>query len=337
MQADKLSEKHALPFKTNNKLKRNDFHVKQKKVREATKRDDRMRRKREEAKNPRLKEERLARNVPDTIDKKRTWDFVDGDEEDILNAAVDVERLKRQKLAAEEAAQQEDGSEMADEDDDESDRDSMLDESEGGEDSEGDEDKKQPKKRAQSPPRKLRGSSPSGSTTTTSFSLTPESLAAKFPALFQPPRDPKILITTAINSTLHNEAELLTSLFPNSHYVRRTAHRYGHKYSVREISKFASNREYTTVIILNEDQKKPSGLDVVHLPEGPMFHFSISNWVEGAKLPGHGRPTEHYPELILNNFRTPLGLLTAHLFRTMFQPQPELEGRQVVTLRKWIS
>ncbi|GME42475.1 putative RNA processing factor 1 [Neofusicoccum parvum] len=335
MGSESLSEKHALPFKTNNKLKRNDFNLKQKKVREAAKRDERLRRKREEAKNPRLREERLARNVPVTIDKKRTWDFVDGDEEDILNAAVDVERLKRQKLAAEEAAQGEE-SEAEGEDDDEDDRDSMLDESESSEDSEedGEDDKRssRKKKRADSPPRIQRGSSPSGSTTTTSFSLTPESLAAKFPALFSPARDPKILITTGINSTLHKEAELLTKLFPNSNYVRRTAHRYGHKYSVKEISKFAANREYTTVIVMNEDQKKPSGLDVVHLPNGPMFHFSISNWIEGSKLPGHGNPTEHYPELILNNFRTPLGLLTAHLFRTMFPPQPEIEGRQVVTL-----
>ncbi|KAL1622638.1 Ribosome production factor 1 [Neofusicoccum ribis] len=335
MGSESLSEKHALPFKTNNKLKRNDFNLKQKKVREAAKRDERLRRKREEAKNPRLREERLARNVPVTIDKKRTWDFVDGDEEDVLNAAVDVERLKRQKLAAEEAAQGEE-SEVEGEDYDEDDRDSMLDESESSEDSEedGEDDKRssRKKKRADSPPRIQRGSSPSGSTTTTSFSLTPESLAAKFPALFSPARDPKILITTGINSTLHKEAELLTKLFPNSNYVRRTAHRYGHKYSVKEISKFAANREYTTVIVMNEDQKKPSGLDVVHLPNGPMFHFSISNWIEGSKLPGHGNPTEHYPELILNNFRTPLGLLTAHLFRTMFPPQPEIEGRQVVTL-----
>ncbi|KAF4545117.1 RNA processing factor 1 [Lasiodiplodia theobromae] len=339
MGSEKLSEKHALPFKTKNKLKRNDYNLKQKKVREATKRDERMRRKREEAKNPRLKEERLARNVPVTIDKKRTWDIVDSDDDNILNAAVDVERLKRQRLAAEEAAEQaeeeEEESEAEGEDSDEDDRDSMLDESESDEEEDEEEEEKvsKKKKRAESPPRTQRASSPSGSTATTNLHLTPESLAAKFPALFEPQtKEPKILVTTGINSTLHKEAELFTKLLPNSNYVRRSAHRYGHKYSVREISKFAANRDYTTVVILMEDQKKPSGLDIVHLPNGPMFHFSISNWVEGAKLPGHGNPTEHYPELILNNFRTPLGLLTAHLFRTMFPPQPELEGRQVVTL-----
>jgi len=37
-------------------------------------------------------------------------------------------------------------------------------------------------------------------------------------------------------------------------------------------------------------------------------------------------------QLILNNFRTPLGLLTAHLFKTLWPLKPDLEGRQVVTL-----
>ncbi|KAK8221250.1 anticodon-binding protein [Phyllosticta capitalensis] len=330
-----LSAKHALPFKSGNKLKRQEFHHKQKKVRDSAQRDKRFKRKREEAKNPELKKKRLAENVPTTIDKKRTWDDVDGDEEDILNHAVDVERLKRQKLAAEEAEREEERQAAEEsEEDSEDDRDSMLDESESGEDEDEDEEEtpKKPQKTKSEPSRQERGSSPTGSTMSTKFSMTPESLAAKFPSLFEAQRDPKILITTAINSTLHAQAETLTEIFPNSTYIRRTAHRYGHKYSVREISKFATNRDYTAVVVLNEDQKKPSGLDIVHLPNGPMFHFSISNWVDGKKLPGHGNATNHYPELILNNFRTPLGLLTAHLFRIMFPPQPEIQGRQVMTL-----
>ncbi|KAF2087603.1 Brix-domain-containing protein [Saccharata proteae CBS 121410] len=331
-----LSSKHALPFKTANKIQRHDFHVKQKKARDNLTRDEKFRRKREEEKNPKLKEERLARNIPATIDRKRVWDNVDSDDDNVLNMAVDVERLKRQRLAEKEAqenGENEDAVESGSEDEDEDDVDSMLDsESEKEAESE-DEAKPARQKRASvSPPRDRRASSPGGSTRSTNMNLTPDTLAEKFPTLFSPPREPKILITTSINSTLHKEAELLTELFPGSHYVRRTNHRYGHKFSIREISKFASNRDYTTVIVLNEDLKKPSGLDVVHLPHGPMFHFSISNWVEGKKLPGHGNATNHYPELILNNFRTPLGLLTAHLFRTMFPPQPEIEGRQVVTL-----
>ncbi|KAK2069212.1 hypothetical protein P8C59_003812 [Phyllachora maydis] len=84
-----------------------------------------------------------------------------------------------------------------------------------------------------------------------------------------------------------------------------------------------------------EDQKRPTGLSVIHLhpsrPPGPTLTFSISNYAPGHILPGHGNPTNHFPELLLNNFKTPLGLLVAKSFETLFT-RPELQGRQVVTL-----
>ena len=302
--------------------------MKQKKARENTRRDERFRRRREEDKDPKQREERVKRNVPLTLDRKRVWDEVDNDTGDGLGISIDVERLKRQKVDEAVEDQVEKGSEKEPDED----RDSMI-------DSESDqEEEEQSKKNSQkiNGPRTAteRATSPTRSTTSTNLDLTPEALAARFPSLFsmEAPPTPKILVTTSINSTLHNEARLLTTLFPNSVYIPRSAHRYGHKFSIREISSFATNRKYTAVIVLKEDQKKPTGLDIVHLPSGPMFHFSISNWVEGRKLPGHGNPTNHHPELILNNFRTPLGLLTAHVFRTMFPPQPDFQGRQVVTL-----
>ncbi|OCL07305.1 Brix domain-containing protein [Glonium stellatum] len=321
-----LSSKSALPFKTANKTKRREFHIKQKKARDSIKRDERFRRRREEEKDPKLREERQARNKPITIDQKRTWDNVGGDEEDALGLAVDVDRIKRQKTADTIDSMED---EAAINDDEEDDADSMLDEDSDEASDAG--NRSSTKKRKSQPAPTGRETSPTTSTGT-NLDLSPEYLLSKFPTLFTPPAEPKILITTSINSTLYNEGSLLTSLFPNSTFIRRTAHRYGHKFSVREISKFASNRGYTTLIVLMEDQKRPAGLDIVHLPSGPMFHFTISNWVDGKRLPGHGNPTNHFPELILNNFRTPLGLLTAHLFRTMFPPQPELAGRQVVTL-----
>lgn len=319
-----LSSKAALPFVTGNKFKRQDLHVKQKKARDSLRRDERFKRKREEDKDPELRRERLARNVPMTIDKKRVWDEEDGDG---LNVSVDVEQLRRRRLEAAEAgdAMDEDLPEQAAEDD----VDSMLGSDEEMDDEEEDTDH---------PARRQRDASnaPSlaASTTSTNLDLTPESLALKFPTLFndEPPPPPKVLLTTSLNSTLHNEAHLLCTLFPNSTYIPRSAHRYGHKFSVREIAKFATNRSYTALVVVKEDAKKPTGLSIVHLPHGPTCHFSIANWVEGKKLPGHGNPTNHYPELILNNFRTPLGLLTARLFLTLFPPQPELQGRQVVTL-----
>lgn len=183
-------------------------------------------------------------------------------------------------------------------------------------------------------PRAPSPSAASATSTHTNLTLIPDALAAKFPTLFTPSTTPpKILITTTQHSTLHAQAELLTNLFPNSVYIRRTRHRHNsHAFSVREMAQHAAARGYTTLLILAEDRKRPSGVSAVHLPAGPTFHFSISNWIEGKVLPGHGNPTAHYPELLLNGFRTPLGLLAAHLFRTMFPPQPELAGRQVVTL-----
>lgn len=254
---------------------------------------------------------------------------------------MDIERLKRQKQAEEDVDHGDTGSsqDASEADDDADEVDSMImtdsEDDQDGEDEEGEEGRSRTKhnQKKKAPSATERATSPTHSTRSTNLDLAPEALAAKFPTLFSnPTTTPKILITTAINSTLHHEAKLLTSLFPNSVYIRRTAHHHAHKFSVKEIAKFASNRNFTALIIVNEDQKKISGLDIVHLPQGPMFHFSVSNWVEGKKLPGHGTASEAYPELILNNFRSPLGLLTAHLFKSLWPPQPDLAGRQVVTI-----
>ncbi|GAM90485.1 hypothetical protein ANO11243_085290 [Dothideomycetidae sp. 11243] len=341
-----------------NKQKRAEQLLKLKRVREGVKRDDRLRRRRAEDKNPHLREERRAKNVPATIDSKRTWDDVDGvDGELNLGLAVDLGAIKRRRVEAEGGEESSDlmakiqsgqakgkkiaeaEGELEDEDEDvESDADSMLDldstaedddedkEGEGEESDEIEEDDLKEKARPSA-----RGVSPAPSTAT-DLTTTPENLQSKFPSLFAPlEHPPKVLITTSINSRLKREAQLLTNLFPNSHFVPRTAHFHAHKYSIREIAAFASNRNYTALIILNEDLKRPSGLDIVHLPSGPMFHFSLSNWIEGARIPGHGNPTGHDPELLLNGFRTPLGLLTAHLLRSLFPPVPQLPGRTVVT------
>ncbi|MCJ1275554.1 hypothetical protein MMC21_003357 [Puttea exsequens] len=323
----KLSAKAHLPFKVGNKKKRQSLHINRKKATDSIRRDERFRRRREEDKDPKLREARLKQNIPLTIERKRVWDQVDNDTSGGLGLSVDVERLKRQKLEEDEAVQQEET--LAAEDSDE-DHDSMIDSTSDEEDTTPLTNLKPSSNRTATE----RAKSPTRSTTSTNLDYTPEVLAARFPTLFSsdPPPIPKILVTTGLNSTLHTEAELLTTLFPHSVYIPRSSHRYSHRFSVREIASFASNRKYTAVIVLKEDLKQPTGLSIVHLPKGPTFHLSISNWVEGKKLPGHGNPTGHAPELILNNFRTPLGLLVAKQFQQMFPSQPQLEGRQVVTL-----
>jgi ribosome production factor 1 len=336
----KVSARSALPFKTGNKQKRQELFVNQKRVKEASQRDERFKRKREEKKDPESKEKRLKTNIPQTLERKRVWDEYTEDLNGGLGQSVSVEEIERRKRDAEVADDTNEFLENDAEEDD--DHDSMLDSDE--DEIDGDGTMKTPDLRdikrsirEQSMDTKsmdTTASTAAGTTASTNLNLTPEALVAKFPTLFDTDQAkiPKVLITTSINSTLHAEANILTNLFPHSVYIPRSAHRYGHKFSVREIASFATNRNYTSLVVMKEDQKVPTGLSIVHLPAGPTFHFSISNWVEGRKLPGHGNPTNHSPELILNGFRTPLGLLSAHLFRTLFPPQPELQGRQVVTL-----
>ena len=325
-----------------NKLRRQERYRKYKGLQESTKRDARFRRKREEAKDPRLREQRRQQNVPSTLERKRVWDDDLGEKGHGLGKAVDLERYREQDDEdGEDDTLSADMEEHDDKDASDEAADSMLDsESDDNDDNDDGDDRKsrrprQTSSRMHSPPTRSQYVEPSvaDSTTSTRLDLAPAALAARFPALFSTtPSMPKTLITTGINSTLHREAIILTTLFPNSIYIRRSAHRYSHTFSLREIARFASNRDYTLLVMLKEDQKRITGLSLVHLPQGPTFHFSVSNWVEGKKLPGHGNPTKHYPELILNNFRTPLGLLTAHLFRSIFSSQPDLQGRQVVTL-----
>ncbi|KAL2270368.1 hypothetical protein VTJ83DRAFT_2552 [Remersonia thermophila] len=332
------SSSASLSLKTGNKLKRQQLYIEQKKKLSRARHEERHRRRKEEAKDPELRRQRLEKNQPASIDKKRIWDDVD---DDSLGAVVDVAQLKRRRLEQAEAAAAAEADaaaaaagEQAEKDDD---VDSMLgsddddDDDESGED---DEEKKQ-RERAQRQP----SLAPSAVSVSTNLDLTPDSLAADFKYLFsdEPPAMPKILVTTGLNGTIHKEAQEIAACFPNATYIPRSAHRYAYKYSVREIAKFAKNRGYTALLVVHEDLKRPSQLSVIHLngedhPPGPTLTYTIRNFAPGKAIPGHGNATNHYPELLLNGFKTPLGLLAAKSMSTLFPPKPELAGRQVVTL-----
>ncbi len=240
-----LSSKAHLSFKVGNKQRREDLHIRRKKASDNIKRDERFRRRREEDADPRLREQRLKENVPLTIERKRVWDQVDNDTGDGLGLSVDVESLrKKQRLEEERVAAEEEEPPLDDSDEE---RDSMI-------DSGSEEDTVAPielKKAAKTRTPTERATSPMRSTTSTNLECTPEALAAKFPTLFSTDSapTPKVLITTGINGTLHKEAEALTNLFPNSVYIPRSSHRYSHRFSVREISSFASNRNFTAVLV----------------------------------------------------------------------------------------
>ncbi len=250
----KISPKAHLPFKTKNKEKRQSLHINRKKATDSIKRDERFRRRREEDKNPSLREQRLKQNVPLTLERKRVWDDVDSDVGDGLGLSVNVERLKRRKIEEEQAALEgdiEQGEEKSGGEDEEGD--SMIDSASEDEAIEAAKHVKAPKRRTPTE----RATSPVQSTRSTNLDFTPEALAAKFPTLFSTdaPPVPKVLITTSLNSTLHREAEHLTSLFPHSVYIPRSSHRYSHKFSVREICSFATKyvlhfRELSSYLVI---------------------------------------------------------------------------------------
>ncbi|KAI0195008.1 Brix-domain-containing protein [Astrocystis sublimbata] len=301
----------------------------QKTARAKERREKRFAIKREEKKDPSLRAARLEKNKPRTLDQKRVWDDVDDDE---LTSSVDLQALRRKRMRQAEDAEREaaEAEQPGDTQQDEDDADSMLDFNEDEDEDEEDAEANPDDSAAQPRPRQ---NSLAPSITSTNIDITPESLLAKFPSLFSEnsrPAEPKILITTSLNSTLHAVAEIFQGIIPNSKYVPRSAHHYGHKYSVREIAKFAENQGFSSLLIIREDNKKPIGLDIVDLPSKVTFHFSISSWIEGKKLPHHGNATNHYPELLLNNFATPLGLVTAKTLQSLFPQTPELGGRQTV-------
>ena len=274
--------------------------------------EERHRRRKEEAKDPELRRERLEKNQPASIDKKRVWDDVN---DDSLGAVVDVAQLKRRRLEEAEAAAAREADGVGEEDaETDDDADSMLD----SDDSDDDEvdDEKEEKKRLQ---RAQRTPSVAPSTTSTNLDLTPDSLTEEFKHLFadELPPVPKVLVTTSLNATIHKEAQEIAALFPNSTYIRRSAHKYSHKYSVREIAKFAKSkhdylviffymgakcdldRGYTAVVVVMEDLKRPYQLAIIHLnseeaPLGPTLTYSIRGYQPGKSLLGHGNATNHY-------------------------------------------
>ena len=141
----------SLSLKTANKQRRKQMYIEDKKIAGKQRHEERHRRRKEEAKNPELREERLAKNQPASIDKKRIWDDVD---DDSLGAVVDVAQLKRRRLELAEAAaaQEADGVVAEEEEEEEDDVDSMVDFD--GEDDDEDKEEKARSRRAQRTDRK---------------------------------------------------------------------------------------------------------------------------------------------------------------------------------------
>ncbi|KAJ3371065.1 Ribosome production factor 1 [Kappamyces sp. JEL0680] len=160
----------------------------------------------------------------------------------------------------------------------------------------------------------------------------------EFAEYFKQGTPPKILVTTSRRATAagYKFATEFTTIFPDAQFVKR-----GPQFEVKRIVEIAIERNYTDVIIINEDRKEPSTLHLshlpdaitmIHLPHGPTAYFKLTSVKLGSQIKGHGTLGPHKPELILNNFSTRLGHTIGRFFASLFPHVPEFAGRQACTL-----
>ena len=230
------------PSLIRNKEKRQEVNARRKQLINLIKKKAKLRRKKEEAVDPKKREARLQKNVPKTLENTREHDetMVDADDEEV----------------------------MQDEQHDE------------------------------------------------------------FSPYFERAVPPKIVITTSLGASapVYEIAQEFTQIFPNAEFVKRKPN-----YDIKHMVKFASNRAYTDLIILNEHRKEVNAVTVIHLPEGPTMHFKLTNFIPGKAIHNHGRVDPFEPELVLNNFNTRLGHQVGRQLASLFPLQPQFKGRQVCT------
>jgi len=148
-------------------------------------------------------------------------------------------------------------------------------------------------------------------------------------AFFSRDRPPKLLITTADHGS-HRTIKFardLADVIPNGKYYYRKG------LPLKKIIKQCEAREFTELIIINEDRRVPNGLVVCHLPNGPTAHFKLTSSKLTNEMKNNKKTFDKdiKPEVILNNFNTMLGHRVGRMLASLFHFEPNFEGRRVVT------
>jgi ribosome production factor 1 len=149
----------------------------------------------------------------------------------------------------------------------------------------------------------------------------------EFAAHFARDRPPNVLLTTCYkpSGTMYKFLAEMLEVLPAATYYKRRG------FPLKKIVEFASARDYTDLMVFNEDRGQINGLLLVHLPDGPTARFRLSSLVLGADIKGHGRASAHRPELVLNNFDTRLGRRLGRMLASLFHQDPAFRGRRVAT------
>lgn len=150
----------------------------------------------------------------------------------------------------------------------------------------------------------------------------------EFNEYFSKSYEPKVLITYADNPVTKTRkfGIELARIIPNALAKIRN------RSSIKKMVKSAIREEFTDILIINENNREPNGLHVIHLPDGPTAHFKLSNVRITKEIRrSHLEFTKHRPEVILTNFSTRLGLTVGRMLGALFHHDPEFKGRRAVT------
>jgi ribosome production factor 1 len=141
----------------------------------------------------------------------------------------------------------------------------------------------------------------------------------------------KVFLTTSDkpSSNTHLFASCLNRLIPNSQYVKWDA-----RPKLLNLYQYLKEGNYTHSVILFENQKKIYYLTIIFLfLKSPLyFTFRLSNLVLPKHIHKHGKSTESFPELIINNFTSSAGIKIGKLISSLFPSIPDFLGRQALTL-----
>jgi len=102
-------------------------------------------------------------------------------------------------------------------------------------------------------------------------------------------------------------------------------------YELKKIVEYANNKEFSDILVFNEDRKKVDAMMHIHLPDGPTARYRLKSLRLSKDIRNCGRADEHKPELILNGFNTRLGHRVGRMFASLFHQEPNFRGRQVAT------
>lgn len=160
--------------------------------------------------------------------------------------------------------------------------------------------------------------------------------------------DPDISEDTAVDQfapffNLEKSAKVVLTTSPRAHtktikfcrQVKRclpdAIYRTRKHFCIKGMISAAAERGYTHLFIVQENMRRPVGLYVIALPGGPTAYFRLSSVRFVEHIRNRAPYSHHKPEIIMNNFRTRLGLSVSRLLATLFHFDPDFRGRRVVT------